>query len=261
MAMTDPAVLAPEESESESESELYWPLDRLKRAYMDYLWLKREEILEQQDARRYRHGAQYTANQIQVFNLRKQPVVTYNRMGRKIDAIVGLLEKLKQDPKAFPRNPNETDEAGAELATSCIRYVIENDIRETRFAACVESAAVDGYSGVELMLIEGDSPDDIDVGFEPIDPESFFYDPRSFKADFSDARYMGVGKWVDFDTVVEMYPEKEMELLGSTQSGEELTSNPDRDRKWFDFGRDRRRVRLVEIWYRHSGGWCWCLFT
>ena len=37
---------------------------------------------------------------------RKQPVVTFNRIGRKIDGIVGLVEKLKQDPKAFPLGPS-----------------------------------------------------------------------------------------------------------------------------------------------------------
>src|SRR5215471_18012470 len=111
----------------------YWTLAKCKKAYMDYLGSKADEISEQQSSRQYRHGAQWTKAQVETFNKRKQPVVTYNRIGRKIDAIVGLMEKLKQDPKAYPRNPKLTSENGAELATSTVRYVVESDLRERHF--------------------------------------------------------------------------------------------------------------------------------
>lgn len=58
----------------------------LKRQYLDYLGVKQDEIREQQNSRRYYHGVQYTKKQIQVLEKRKQPVVTYNRIGRKIMA-------------------------------------------------------------------------------------------------------------------------------------------------------------------------------
>src|SRR5262245_30352262 len=66
----------------------YWSLAKCKRSYTNYLGSKRNEIVEQQEARRYRHGAQWSSDQIKVFNDRKQPVVTFNRVGRKIDGIV-----------------------------------------------------------------------------------------------------------------------------------------------------------------------------
>src|SRR5690606_25201782 len=87
------------------KTEKYWGLDKLKRAYQDYLGNKREEIEEAKEARRYYHGAQWTAAQIKVMKKRKQPITTYNRIGRKIDGVVGVLERLRQDPKAFPRTP------------------------------------------------------------------------------------------------------------------------------------------------------------
>src|SRR5215475_4956316 len=106
----------------------YWTLAKVKRAYLDYIGAKNEEIQEQQSARCYRHGAQWTVGQVEILNRRKQPVVTYNRIGRKIDAIVGLMEKIKQDPKAYPRNPKMTDEVGAELATQIVRYVVDGQL-------------------------------------------------------------------------------------------------------------------------------------
>ena len=103
----------------------FWPLEKCIKAYTTYLDSKRLEIQEQQNARRYRHGAQWTSEQIKTFNDRKQPVVTYNKIGRKIDGIVGLVERLKQDPKAYPRTPQH--QAGADLATAVLRYLMDSN--------------------------------------------------------------------------------------------------------------------------------------
>ena len=103
----------------------FWPLEKCVLAYTTYLDSKRLEIEEQQIARRYRHGAQWTNEQVKTFNDRKQPVVTYNKIGQKIDGIVGTVERLKQDPKAFPRTPEH--QAGADLATAVLRYLMDNN--------------------------------------------------------------------------------------------------------------------------------------
>jgi hypothetical protein len=238
----------------------YWSLGKMKRSYMDYLGSKREEIEEQQAARCYRHGAQWTTGQVEIFNKRKQPVVTYNRIGRKVDAIVGLMEKLKQDPKAYPRNPRQTDEMGAELATAAVRYVIDAELKEFKFPFAVENGAIDGIGGVEMMLVRGDKGD-TDVGFALVQPDSFFYDPRSYTHDFEDARFMGQGKWLDVEDAKDMFPDKADDLAESIQTGWDLTSNPDRERRWYYMDADYRRIRVVDIWYKHQGGWCWCIFT
>lgn len=231
---------------------------RLKKEYLSYLDNKNEEIKEQQNARRYYHGAQWTAAQIKAFNQRKQPVVTYNRIGRKINAVVGLLERQKQDPRAFPRTPQH--EQGAEVATATLRYVCDEQEWSTKSPICGMDGAVDGLAGVEIILEAGDKGDP-EVGIEVVDPSSFFYDPRSLKMDFSDARFMGVGKWADIDTTIEMFPDKESEIRASLQSGAELTSNPDTDNKWYSTGENGNRLRLVDHWYIKGSEWHWCIYT
>ena len=241
----------------------YWTLERCRRCFDDYLDNKQLEIAEQKEHRRYRHGAQWTANQVETFNLRKQPVVTYNRTGRKIDSIIGLVERLKQDPKAYPRSPNTTSEAGAELATACIRYAVESDLKDFILPFVIENLAVDGVGGVEMLLIRGDRGD-VDIGFALVDTDSFFYDPRSFKHDFSDARFMGVSKWLDLEEAIRLAPDKETEIRDTMNSGDDFTTSPDREQKWFmdTHGEEEtRKVRVVDLWYKHDGGWCWCLFT
>jgi hypothetical protein len=56
--------------------------------------------------------------EIAVLQRRKQPVVTSNRIERKINAVVGIVEKLRQDPKAYARTPS-TSRAPTLLPRSC----------------------------------------------------------------------------------------------------------------------------------------------
>jgi len=249
----------------------FWELEKCVKAYTTYLDSKRLEIEEQQISRRYRHGAQWTNEQVKTFNDRKQPVVTYNKIGQKIDGIVGTVERLKQDPKAFPRSP--AHQAGADLATAVLRYLMDNNRWDAVTPVVTECAAVDGLAGIELDLKavppspqqQGGAPPqqqpDYDVMFKPVDNDGFFYDPRSFKHDFEDARYLGMGKFVDEEQLVEMLPGMEEEIKAACDTNTELMSNSDRDNRWFATNGDFKQIRLVDIWYKSRGGWKWALFT
>jgi len=257
----------------------FWPLEKCVLAYTTYLDSKRLEIEEQQVARRYRHGAQWTSDQIKTFNDRRQPIVTYNKIGQKIDGIVGTVERLKQDPKAFPRTPEH--QAGADLATAVLRYLMDNNNWNAVTPVVTECAAVDGLAGIELDLkvvppnkqqdggmmghnggppMEPPQPD-YDVMFKPVDNDGFFYDPRSFKHDFEDARYLGMGKFVDEEQIIEMLPGMEEDIKAACDANTELMSNSDRDNRWFATNGDFKQIRLVDIWYKSKGGWKWALFT
>ena len=228
---------------------------KLKKQYLDYLSSKREEIDEQINARRYRHGAHYTNEQVEALKRRKQPVVTYNRISRKIDGVVGLVEKMRLDPKAYPRTPKH--EQGAELATAVLNYVLDEQEWKAKSPICAADGATEGIGGLEIILETGDRGDR-EIAFEIVDPENFFYDPRSSRLDFSDARYMGVGKWMDVDQAKEMFPDH-ADDLDTALDGSELTSNSDKEQKWFSS--DQKNVRIVDHWYKHNGEWCYAIYT
>ena len=76
-----------------------WDLAKCRRAYTTYLDSKRLEIEEQQMARRYRHGVQWTSDQVKTLNDRKQPVVTYNRIGARSTASSGWWRGLSRIPR------------------------------------------------------------------------------------------------------------------------------------------------------------------
>jgi hypothetical protein len=233
----------------------YWPLSKLRKAYTDYLFNKREEIDEQIEARRYYHGSQWTQEQITALRKRKQPIMTFNRIARKIDGVTGLIERLRQDPKAFPRTPKH--EQGAELATATIRYALDESDWKAKSPLAAIDGAVDGIGGIELEITDGDAGDK-EIGFDLVDVQAFFYDPKSFKMDFSDARYMGIGKWLDTDTAMEMFPDAgENAFTGD----DELVNSSDRERRWFRSDGVTPQVRIVDCWYKHKGGWCWAIYS
>jgi len=238
-----------------AQSGQYWSLSKLRKAYSDYLFSKREEIDEQIDARRYYHGSQWTAEQITVMKRRKQPVMTFNRIARKIDGVTGLIERMRQDPKAYPRTPKH--EEGAELATAALRYVLDQQNWAAKSPQAAQDGAVDGIGGIELEIEQGDNGDK-EIGFELVDIQSFFYDPRSYEMDFSDARYLGIGKWLDVDVAQEMFPDAGEDAFGSD---DELVGNTDREARWFSTDGVNRRVRIIDCWYKHKGGWCWAVFS
>jgi hypothetical protein len=249
----------PVSSAGAKDEAAYWDIGRLKRAFSDYLGSKNDEINEAKEARRYYHGAQWTDEQIKILKKRKQPIATINRIGRKIDGVVGLLEKLRQDPKAFPRTPKQ--EQGADLATAVIRYALDQQDWKPKSAEVARDGAIEGIAGIEINLVQGDTndPNDKDIEFDIVEPDSFFYDPRSYRADFSDAQYMGVGKWMTSGQAKELLPGKDDLIDNSIEDSTELTTNPDRDNKWVTS--DKKYIRLVDCWYRHNGKWCWAIFT
>lgn len=247
----------PKKGKAKTEASAYWTLEQCKQAYLDYTGSKSLELEEIKESRRYRHHSQWTAAQIETLNKRKQPVVTYPRIGRKIDGIVGTVERLKQDPKAYPRTPKQ--EQGADLATAVLRYAMESQNWEAKTPIAADNCATDGHSGVELEIIQGDH-DDNEVGINLVE-DGFFYDPRSFRLDFSDARYMGVSKLADIETAIEMMPDSEDDIRASTDTGGELATNTDRDNRWFTTIGKRKFIRLVDLWYKHKGEWCWAIFT
>lgn len=235
-----------------------YSVTRLHRQYTDFVYAKRAEIEEQRQSRHYYHGDQLTAEERKVLKDRRQPVVISNRIGRKIDGVVGLLERTRQDPKAYPRTPEQ--EEGAEIATQVMRYAMDAVDWPSISAEVGRSAAINGIGVVEMDLVPGDRGD-YEVGLHLVEADTFFYDPRSSRADFSDARYMGVAKWVDLEVAKDMFPDKAEELAGLVSTGNDIESwqQQDREIRWIDV--DEKRIRLVEHWFKRGDGWHWCFYV
>jgi len=258
-----------------------YPISRLRRQFLDFAGAKRDELDEQRTARHYFHGDQLTAKERNILRLRRQPAVVRNKLDRKINAVVGLMERLRQDPKGYPRTPDEQDRGGDQLATATVRYVLDKPNADGSDWAsfCAEAArqgAINGIFGAELLLepgsqtpvgpaknmpwFQGRGPDP-DVGYAIVDPDTFFYDPRSSRYTFSDARYMGCAKWLDLDEAQMMFPDQadELEHLVSFGGSLETWQQRDREMRWIDT--NEKRIFLVEHWYKWRGDWYFCFYV
>lgn len=240
-------------AERETNTESSGTLRKRRQEFESYASAKANEIDEQRLAWRYYHGSQYTADQLRVYRERKQPVITFDRTSRKVDGLVGVMRKLRTDPKAFPRTSNQ--EQGADVATQVIRTVCDASRFEDLEAECGRDGAVHGIGVTELTFVASDRGDP-DFELQYVDPRTFFYDPRSTKPDFSDARYMGTYKWVGLDELEEMVPGAS-QMVSRGEDGSYWTAfDSDREMLWTD---EKQRVRLVDHWYIERGAWRWCL--
>jgi hypothetical protein len=241
------------EDEDESQS-----ITKLRRQYTDWSSSKRDEIEEQRLARHFYHGDQWSAEEIATLKKRKQPVITFNRVNRKIDGVVGTLKKLWQDPKAFPRTPNHEQEA--EIATEALRYALDRARWKSVGIEATRNAGREGMGVVQMVLESGDQAD-AEITLQTIDDDCFFYDPRSYRPDFSDVRYLGVAKWLDLEVAQEMYPEHADELEGLLTSGGDVESwaQQDRERRWIDV--EQKRIRVIEHEYVKGGEWHVCHYS
>ena len=229
-------------------------LTKLQRQLDSYDSSKSSEIKEAKEATNYYHGNQWTAEELANLAKRKQPPVTYNRVVRKINGAVGLIEKMRRDPKAYPVTPKH--EEGAEIATAVLRYTLEASNWRALSVAATLDCATNGLSGVEVNLIQGDHGDpDVELSLTTF--EDFFYDPRSKKPDFSDSRFMGTAKWLGIDEAKELFPDKVEELENAKDSGT-LSQKDAGARKWIDI--DEGKIYLVDHWYIENGDWFYCLY-
>jgi hypothetical protein len=234
---------------------------RYRKMLGDYVDLKNDEIDERVESNRYYHAKQWTDAELAVLEREGRPDIVYNRIAKKVNGVVGLLERLRQDPKAYARTPNHDE--GANVASQCLRFILDQSQWESQLSEVVKDLSVEGIGGWELSLDQNE-----DGGSDPVltrvRPETFFYDPRSVEADFSDARFMGVAKWMAKDEAIAFLPDKEAEINESiaslsNDSADAEALDPDKENLWWD--RELKKLRIIEVWERKGSVWHWVVHT
>jgi hypothetical protein len=217
--------------------------------------------------RDYYDSYQWTAEEQATLKRRKQPIVTIPRIKRKVDAMVGIEQRGRVDPVAYPRNPG--DEESADLATKALRFVEETQRLDVIRSRCFENLLVEGYGGVEVCVEE--TRGGLDPSIKQLRWEEIFYDPHSREKDFSDAAYVGVIKWMSHaqaTTYARRYWQGDEEALADMldvnnagESGETYEDRPLREsgRSWID--KRLKRVRFAQMYYLYGEEWRLAIFT
>lgn len=207
--------------------------------------------------RDYYDGKQWTAAELAELTKRGQPAIYSNYVRRKVDFLRGYERRLRSDPRAYPRTPNE--EQGADAATDALRYIADqNDFDEVR--SCVyENMLVEGFGGAEVVVEP--SRDGYEVVIRHVPWDRIFYDPHSRMPDFSDALYLGMVVWLDKQDALNRWPDAGDVIEATFRSA--MMSDTYDDRPKFGIWTDNRRtrVRVVQMHYREGGEWWSCIFT
>ena len=207
--------------------------------------------------RDYYDEKQWTAEEETALKNRKQPVITYNRVKRKVNAMMGLEKQTRKDPKAFPRNPD--DEESAQAATDVIRYACEDNRWDDKRSECAKELAIEGTCAIMVGVKQ--TKGGIDPELKRIPWDRFYYDPHSSEFDFADAAYLGQVIWMDVDKARAKWPDKEavfVETWSQAQGSDTYDDKP-KYKMWADY--KRKRVRICEHYYRDTEGWKFCIFT
>lgn len=139
----------------------------------------------------------WTQDQLTKLTGRNQPPTTRNMIADEVNAICGVEQRSRSEPRALPRTPK--DQKSAEIATDALRYIKDQTRWTNAKSEKVLEAVKVGYAAVEI----GGAEDRVPI--TPIAWKDFFFDPRSRMFDFSDARYLGIAKWLDEDVAVATY--------------------------------------------------------
>jgi hypothetical protein len=211
--------------------------------------------------RDYYDNKQWTSEETKALKKRGQPIVTDNIIKTKIDYLDGVEKQQRIDPKALPRTPRH--EADADAATEALRYVAQEQKYDTKRSAVWRNLLVEGAGGIAVSVKEsvdyGGRPG-VEVELRRAAWDRMFWDPHSSEPDFSDAGYLGLVLWMDYDDALAMYPDAK-EALDATMDTTPSQTYDDKPKfsLWAD--KKRKRVRICQIWIKRDERWHFAEFT
>lgn len=194
---------------------------------------------------------QWTAAQKSMMKKRGQPLITSNYIKRKVETLCGVEQRMRSDPKAFPRTP-QIDEQSANAATDALRFIADSNKFNSIRSKAYEEMLVEGFCGADVVA-EQKKDGTYAVKIKRVPWDRLFYDPHSSDADFSDAECKGIVIWKNASR-------NDDGVLGDTirQSGSDTYSDKPKT-AWVDS--KRTRVRVVQIHYLYEGQWWTATFT
>jgi hypothetical protein len=230
--------------------------------------------------RDYVDNKQLTAAEIKALEKRGQPPTIINRIKRKVDFLVGVEKTQRVDPRALPRTPKH--EADADAATEALRYVADTEDYDSKRSSVWRNMLVEGAAGISVSVEPSKygrppmsagqmmtstamtPPVEMDIKVRKVAWDRMFADPHSSEADYSDAGYLGLVLWMDFDDALNKYRDNQnaREYLETTLGTSATTDTYDDKPKynvWAD--KKRRRVRICQIWVKRGDEWHFAEYT
>jgi hypothetical protein len=221
----------------------------------------------------FHDGIQWHPEDAKVLTERGQAPLVFNVIAQHVRWILGTERRTRVDYKIHGRGKEDLE--GAQTKTKLMKYT--DDVNKAAYARSMAFSDMvrSGMGWMETGIRS-------DPGDEPLFDRweswrNMYLDPLSKEPDISDARYLFRSKWVDEDIALAMFPDRESAIKESAVSHELYNSTEDDDLGFtglynsvpgggggavhesgttsvsgdsFSVGSRRRRIRLLECWYR-----------
>lgn len=213
----------------------------------------------------YIDNIQWSEEDAQVVRDRGQAPLVYNVIASTVRWVTGTEKRSRMDWKVLPRRKNEGKQA--EKKTQLLKYL--SDVNRTPFHRSRAFANAVGV-GIGWMECGVQDEDDGEMIYDRYESwRNVLWDSSSTEMDLSDARYLFRMRWVDVDVAKSYFPDRAAQIEAAAVEGDAFGAfeNQDGDEAsdFGEFDRDnhgisrgfnaskRRRVRLIEGWYRKPG--------
>lgn len=221
-------------------------------------------------ARDFYDGRQWTDKEIAKLNERRQPVLTKNLIAPKVNFVLGSETENRVSPKAYPRTMYH--EMDAEVVTDGLRYVTEADGFDQTRSGAAGDMLIEGYGGavfdVEPIYQDGNIVD-AHITLEHVLWDRLYYDPRSRKHDFSDAKFLGIIVWMYRDDALDFFIKPGMspaeieriESVIDTAYARDLTQGDATEDAPRDYTDGAGRVQFFQTYRQEGGVWYEAFWT
>ena len=196
-------------------------------------------------------GKQWTDGEKKAFEASGRPSITINRIKPLINVLSGYQRLNRYDIEFLPRTGDDVDIC--QVRKGITKYVLDRCDYDSQESAAFLDAAIGGLGWLDVSYEFDEAVQDGEARVKREDPFSIYVDPESHKPDFSDAKYICRGKWVDKDELISVYPEHKEEIEAQYavyDSDERESERQIDDPMWYKA--DIKKVRLVECWYKRK---------
>lgn len=210
-------------------------------------------------ARDFYDGEQWSAEELQELENRKQPASVFNHIAPKINYILGTEIATRVDPEVKPQT--KAHETESESVTDILRYYSDHIDFDSIRSDVFENMLIEGAGACVFepkIRQNRDGKPEVDITCRHVEWDRLVFDHMSKRRDFADSRRFSIVLWMDLEEALAhpVYGLKAKELNDAVQGGADTTTEEtieDNPQEWSL--RDPARVRIVQMYYKRGNRW------
>lgn len=237
---------------------------RLMDLYVREMDRQHDNRIEQAVEEDFYDNIQWREEDAQQLRERGQMPLVYNVTSASIDWVLGTERRARTDFKVLPRR--KEDGKPAERKTQLLKYLSDVNRAPFHVSRAFADAVKVGIGWIEDGIADDDDSEPIYTRYE--NWRNVLWDSAATELDLSDGRYIFRSRWVDVDIACAFFPKRKgvietaaadaNNFIGLDQYGDEAMDQHEQAMEQAGgavpsdriTGYQRRRVRLIECWYR-----------